>query len=205
MPTLPRTLALCAAAPLALAAVAARAEDAPGFTLTPKLAVYSEYEYRGIAQTSEDPALQFNLDFAHKSGFYLGTFLSNIKWLKDTAGANGFSTDANLEWDIYALILGHREWVGLRQEFPVLVSVGNVRTRRHQRLNDPTVAAGDFIGGGGNGSEEPDLCHYRVADWTDGPGDHGSRIAHHRDLSVQAGGFLHHDSSSWGSGALCDY
>src|SRR5258705_2503316 len=69
---------------------------------TGKLALYSEYEYRGISQTSEKPALQLNLDYAHSSGFYVGTFLSNIKWLKDTAEVNGFSTDANLEWDIYA-------------------------------------------------------------------------------------------------------
>jgi uncharacterized protein (TIGR02001 family) len=124
MPSLPRTLALCAAAPLALSAVAAQAEDAPDFTLTPKLAVYSEYEYRGIAQTSEKPAAQLNLDFAHKSGFYLGTFLSNIKWLEDTAGANGFSTNANVEWDLYG---GYRwefvkDWIldvgYLRYEYP---------------------------------------------------------------------------------------
>jgi hypothetical protein len=50
-----------------------------------KVALYSEYEYRGISQTSEKPALQLNLDYAHASGFYLGTFLTNIKWLKDAA------------------------------------------------------------------------------------------------------------------------
>ena len=63
--------------------------------------LYSEYEYRGISQTSEKPAVQLNLDYAHTSGFYLGTFLSNIKWLKDTAEVNGFTTSADVEWDIY--------------------------------------------------------------------------------------------------------
>jgi uncharacterized protein (TIGR02001 family) len=76
-------------------------EPAPS-PFTGKVAVYSEYEYRGISQTSEKPALQLNLDYAHSSGLYIGTFLSNIKWLKDTARANGFSSDANIEWDIYA-------------------------------------------------------------------------------------------------------
>lgn len=124
MPKLPKALAL--AAPLAFAGVAAHAEDAPApeYTLTPKIALYSEYEYRGIAQSSEKPALQFNLDYAHKSGFYLGTFLSNIQWLKDTAEVNGFSTNANVEWDLYG---GYRwefvkDWtldVGyLRYEYP---------------------------------------------------------------------------------------
>ena len=126
MNKLPQALAAAAGCVLCVASLAARAEDppAPDFTLTPKLAIYSEYEYRGISQTSENPALQFNLDFAHKSGFYLGTFVSNIKWLKDTADAAGFSTNADIEWDIYG---GYRwefvkDWtldVGyLRYEYP---------------------------------------------------------------------------------------
>jgi uncharacterized protein (TIGR02001 family) len=92
-------------------ASAVRAEDAPAAAAAPaptpehsftgKVGLWSEYEYRGIAQSSENPALQLNLDYAHSSGFYLGTFLSNIKWLKDTADVNGFSTNARVEWDIY--------------------------------------------------------------------------------------------------------
>ena len=94
MKRLPQALLLAAATVLAPAAAQAQ--------FTGKVGLYSEYEYRGISQTSEDPALQVNLDFAHGSGFYVGTFVSNIKWLKDTADVNGFSTKANIEWDIYA-------------------------------------------------------------------------------------------------------
>jgi uncharacterized protein (TIGR02001 family) len=101
MQKLPKVLLLAGiAGPLAVSGVA-RAEDTPEHTFTGKVAFYSEYEYRGISQTSEKPALQLNLDYAHKSGFYLGTFVSNIKWLKDTAEAGGGSTKANIEWDIY--------------------------------------------------------------------------------------------------------
>src|SRR5258708_34154102 len=97
-----RTVLLIASvAALPLLSGIARAEDPPPSPFTGKVGLWSEYEYRGISQTSEKPALQLNLDYAHKSGFYLGTFLSNIKWLKDTAEVNGFSTSANLEWDIY--------------------------------------------------------------------------------------------------------
>ena len=90
-----------AQAPAPAPAPAAAPEPTPEHSFTGKAALYSEYEYRGISQTSEKPALQLNLDYAHSSGLYIGTFLSNIKWLKDTADANGFSTNANLEWDIY--------------------------------------------------------------------------------------------------------
>ncbi|QJR16538.1 TorF family putative porin [Usitatibacter palustris] len=87
---------------LAQAAPAAPAEPTSPHSFTGKAALYSEYEYRGISQTSEKPAIQGTLDYAHSSGFYIGTFLTNIKWLEDAAEAGGFSTDANLEWDIYA-------------------------------------------------------------------------------------------------------
>jgi uncharacterized protein (TIGR02001 family) len=92
---------LVAHAEEAPATAAAAPAETPDNTFTGKAALYSEYEYRGISQTSEKPAVQLNLDYAHKSGLYLGTFLSNIKWLKDTAAAGGFSTSADLEWDIY--------------------------------------------------------------------------------------------------------
>lgn len=86
-------------AAITLAPFAAAAEEAQSFR--GRAALYSEYEYRGIAQTSEDPALQLTLDYAHASGFYLGTFLSNVKWLKDTGDELGIPTDARVEWDFY--------------------------------------------------------------------------------------------------------
>jgi uncharacterized protein (TIGR02001 family) len=89
--------ALAIASPLVL-----HAEEAPR-AFSAKAAVFTEYEYRGIAQTSEKPALQLNLDYAHASGFYAGTFLSNIRWIKDTGQVLGVDEGrANLEWDAYA-------------------------------------------------------------------------------------------------------
>ena len=82
-------------------APAAAPEPTPENTLVPKISLYSEYEYRGISQTAQKPAAQFNLDYTHTSGFYLGTFVSNIKWLKEAAKAGGFSTNAQIEWDIF--------------------------------------------------------------------------------------------------------
>jgi uncharacterized protein (TIGR02001 family) len=100
MQKLPKALLMAGLSSLAFASAPAFAEDAPS-PFTGKVGLYSEYEYRGISQTSEKPALQLNLDYAHSSGLYIGTFLSNINWLKDTAEVNGFTTSANLEWDIY--------------------------------------------------------------------------------------------------------
>lgn len=98
MTTLPKALLLAAAASI-LPGIAA-AQDSP-HSFTGKAALYSEYEYRGISQTSEKPAAQLTLDYAHASGFYVGTFVSNIKWLKDTGDVLGDPMSANIEWDIY--------------------------------------------------------------------------------------------------------
>ena len=95
-------LSLLFAASQALAQTTApAAPETPEYTFVPKVSVYSEYEYRGIAQTAEKPALQFNLDYSHASGFYLGTFITNIKWLKEAAKSGGFNTNANLEVDLF--------------------------------------------------------------------------------------------------------
>ena len=102
MRKLPKALLLAGAGVLPFLPGAALGEETPEHSFTGKVALYSEYEYRGISQTSEKPALQLNLDYGHASGFYVGTFLTNIKWLEDAAEVGGFDTDAKLEWDIYA-------------------------------------------------------------------------------------------------------
>ena len=73
---------------------------APAATPSPftgNFTIASEYLYRGIAQTRGKPAVQGGFDYAHPSGFYVGTWGSNISWIGDTApGAS-----ASLELDIY--------------------------------------------------------------------------------------------------------
>jgi uncharacterized protein (TIGR02001 family) len=101
MTRLPKALALAGLALASLLPAAATAQTSP-HAFTGKVALYSEYEYRGQSQTSEKPALQLTLDYAHASGFYAGTFLTNIKWLEDTGEVLGTPIDGKIEWDIYA-------------------------------------------------------------------------------------------------------
>ncbi len=81
----------------ATAALAQAKAPAPNYTLSYNVGVTSDYRFRGIAQTSFKPALQAGVDFAHKSGFYLAVWGSNVSWIKDYAGA----TDGSLEIDLY--------------------------------------------------------------------------------------------------------
>ena len=72
------------------------AAPTPDYTLSYNIGAVTDYRYRGISQSRFDPAVQGGVDFAHKSGFYLGAWASNIKWIKD-AGA----TDGSVELDLY--------------------------------------------------------------------------------------------------------
>jgi len=77
------------------AAFAQTAAPAPDYTLSYNAGVVTDYRYRGISQSRLQAALQGGVDFAHKSGFYVGTWGSTIKWIKDAGG------DAPLEIDFY--------------------------------------------------------------------------------------------------------
>jgi uncharacterized protein (TIGR02001 family) len=46
------------------------------FTVSPTLT--SDYDFRGVTQTLEDPAIQLGLNYAHESGFYAGLWGSNV-------------------------------------------------------------------------------------------------------------------------------
>ena len=86
-----------------LLAVAAGVLAAPHALANPAFSVsaYSEYEFRGLGQTGQRPAAQATAAYNHASGFYVGAFASNVSWLKDTASAGGFKTDARMEIDLY--------------------------------------------------------------------------------------------------------
>ncbi|MFC3551901.1 TorF family putative porin [Lysobacter cavernae] len=47
------------------------------------LALTSDYLFRGVSQTNQEPALQGGVEFAADNGFYLGAWGSNINWLSD--------------------------------------------------------------------------------------------------------------------------
>ena len=96
--------------PIAFAVLSAvptlsRAEDPPAAPASPlsfNIGAFSEYRYRGISQTKFKPAVQGGADYAFASGFYVGTWLSNIRWIKDAGTGAGVDVgSANVEWDLY--------------------------------------------------------------------------------------------------------
>jgi uncharacterized protein (TIGR02001 family) len=75
----------------------AAAADSP-HTITGNMGLYSQYIFRGLTQTNGDPALQGGFDYSHASGFYAGTWASNISWLRD---GGAYMAGGSLEWDFY--------------------------------------------------------------------------------------------------------
>src|ERR1700688_526838 len=51
---------------------AAPAPPPPDNTVTSNVGLFSEYIFRGIAQTAGKPAVQGGFDWSHSSGFYAG-------------------------------------------------------------------------------------------------------------------------------------
>jgi uncharacterized protein (TIGR02001 family) len=93
-------LALSGAALAQATAPAAPAAPEPEYTLSYNIGAVTEYRYRGISQSARQPALQGGIDYAHKSGFYVGTWASTIKWIKDSSSP-GFSAKGPVEVDVY--------------------------------------------------------------------------------------------------------
>lgn len=85
----------------ALSAMPALAADAaapaPAFTPSANVAIVSNYLYRGLTQTGENPAIQGGFDLAHASGAYIGVWGSSISWISDASSA----TSAGTEFDTY--------------------------------------------------------------------------------------------------------
>jgi uncharacterized protein (TIGR02001 family) len=82
MPTSLKSFAHIAAAILVLSSAPAFAEDAPEaegpFTITGSITGVSDYRFRGISLSGEDPAIQPTINLNHESGFYVGTWASNL-------------------------------------------------------------------------------------------------------------------------------
>jgi len=78
----------------------ALASESASAGLTGTAALTSDYVFRGVSQTHGDPALQAGFEFAADSGWYLGTWGSNISWLSDLSTAAA-PISSSLEVDAY--------------------------------------------------------------------------------------------------------
>ncbi|MGB7990737.1 MAG: TorF family putative porin [Candidatus Methylophosphatis roskildensis] len=78
---------------------AAAEEPASPHSFTGNVGLFSQYVFRGLAQTNEEVALQGGFDYSHSVGIYAGLWGSNISWLRD---AGAYKAGGSAEIDLYA-------------------------------------------------------------------------------------------------------
>lgn len=83
---------------------------------TANASVTNNYIWRGLTQTENNPAVQGGVDWAHDSGFYIGTWVSNVSY--ESVDAFNFEQDMyagwgggndNFSWDVGYLYYNYDE------------------------------------------------------------------------------------------------
>lgn len=68
--------------------------------LSGNAAITSNYIWRGVSQTLDQAAGQGGIDYAHESGLYAGTWVSNVDFSGDYG--SGYENGTGYEMDVYA-------------------------------------------------------------------------------------------------------
>lgn len=87
------SLALVASAITVPSAVHAQ-DAAAASSLSANAALVSDYRFRGVSQSFRKPAIQGGVDYAHQSGFYVGSWASTVD--KDF-----YAESSGIELDVY--------------------------------------------------------------------------------------------------------
>lgn len=92
-------LALLLCAP-ALPALAQDEESSGPFTFSGGAWVLSDYVWRGVSQTQENPAFQAEFAVAHESGFYVGAWTTTVDFTPSGAEDDGidYELDTYVGW-----------------------------------------------------------------------------------------------------------
>lgn len=90
---------LCSVLFLSFGAQDGFAQDIIPGTFSGTVSLNTDYVFRGVSQTGETPAIQGGFDYAHDSGFYAGTWASNVDF--------GGDSDENIEIDFYGGFAGN--------------------------------------------------------------------------------------------------
>lgn len=58
--------------------VPAETAPPPSITISGSAAIASDYRFRGVSQSDQEMTVQGGITIAHESGFYVGTWASNL-------------------------------------------------------------------------------------------------------------------------------
>lgn len=179
---------------LATAVAAALTSGVAAAELTANAGIFSNYIWRGITQSNDSAAGQGGIDYGHDSGFYAGTWVSNVDFSGDFG--LGYENSTGYEMDVYAGFGGEAGSVGydlgvITYQYPVapefnftelyvsgtmsIVTIGvnyTIDTASGNDAENNTSAAGFF--------DEGDVYLYGSLDFAAGKSD----------VSVYAGSYM---------------
>ncbi len=86
----------------AAAVVAAGLMATPTYadSLSANASVTNNYIWRGLTQTTNEPAVQGGIDYGHDSGFYAGTWVSNVQYASDDVYSYEHDMYAGFAFDV---------------------------------------------------------------------------------------------------------
>ena len=152
---------------IATPAFAQSETDPPApITVSGSATIVSDYRLRGVSQTDKNAALQASLTIAHESGFYIGTFASNLAGWGTFGGSNleldaiagykhdfnGTTLDGGVTWYTYPGGFSESDVVefylrGSRTVGPAAVSVGVAYAPTQTSLGRIYNNAADYAAG----------------------------------------------------------
>jgi len=71
----------------------AQDEDTSGITISGSVGLVSDYRFRGVSQTKQNAAIQGGITVTHDSGFYVGTWGSNVDFPNLDPAGNGATAE----------------------------------------------------------------------------------------------------------------
>lgn len=109
-----KTILLMAASSLMTSGAAMAWESENGqHSTSASVALSTDYVWRGYSQTDNEPAISGSLDYGHSSGFYLGTWASNVDFAVE-------EDQAHIEIDVYGGYAGEFGDSGIGYDVGVL-------------------------------------------------------------------------------------
>ena len=158
--------------------------------LSANAAITSNYIWRGITQTNDQAAGQGGIDWGHDSGFYLGTWVSNV--------AFGNVNNGGYEMDIYAGFGGEAGSLGydlgvITYQYPLAPSTSFTEVYASGTLSLVTVGLAYTVDAASGNENAPfdsgDLYVYGSLDFGAG----------NTDMSIYLGSYMF-DSNGTGAG-----
>ena len=186
---------------LATAVAAVLTSGAAAAGLSANAGIFSNYIWRGITQSNDSAAGQGGIDYGHDSGFYAGTWVSNIDFSGNEG--TGYENDTGYEMDVYAGFGGEAGSLGydlgvITYQYPISPEFNFTEVYLSGTMSIVTIGVNYTVdaasGNDGGAFDTGDVYVNGSLDFAAGKSD----------VSIYAGSYMYENDSKIGAGEI-DY